>query len=88
MIAMNGLLDGRLALITGAGSGIGEGIARAMAANGAGVIVADVNAAGAERVATSIGGDIPSLGCVTTLELVIGTSRTHEAFDTRDARCK
>ena len=54
---MNGLLDGRLALITGAGSGIGEGIARAMAANGARVIVADVNAAGAERVATSIGGD-------------------------------
>ena len=54
---MPGLLDGRLALITGGGSGIGEGIARAMAANGARVIVADVNAAGAQRVAAAIGGD-------------------------------
>ncbi len=51
------LLDGRLALITGAGSGIGEGIARAMAENGARVIVADINQAGAARVAASIGGD-------------------------------
>jgi NAD(P)-dependent dehydrogenase (short-subunit alcohol dehydrogenase family) len=54
---MTGLLHGKLALITGAGSGIGEGIARAMADNGARVIVADVNTTGAERVATAIGGD-------------------------------
>ncbi len=51
------LLDGQLALITGGGSGIGEGIARAMAANGARVIVADVNVDGAARVAAAIGGE-------------------------------
>jgi NAD(P)-dependent dehydrogenase (short-subunit alcohol dehydrogenase family) len=51
------LLEGRLALITGAGSGLGEGIARAMADHGAQVILADVNEAGASRVAASIGGD-------------------------------
>ena len=49
------LLEAKLALITGGASGIGEGIARAMAENGARVIVADRNAAGANRVAEAIG---------------------------------
>ncbi len=53
---MAGLLDGRIALITGGGSGIGEGIARGMAQAGAQVLVADVNGAAAQRVATEIGG--------------------------------
>jgi NAD(P)-dependent dehydrogenase (short-subunit alcohol dehydrogenase family) len=53
---MAGLLAGRLALVTGAGSGIGEGIARAMAEAGARVLVVDVNAAAAERVASALPG--------------------------------
>jgi NAD(P)-dependent dehydrogenase (short-subunit alcohol dehydrogenase family) len=54
---MENLLAGRIAFITGGGSGIGEGIAHAMARAGARVIVADVNADGAARVANAIGGD-------------------------------
>lgn len=54
---MPGLLDGRIALVTGGGSGIGEGIARAMAAAGARVLVVDVNGSAAQRVAKEIGGD-------------------------------
>ena len=53
---MTGLLDGRIALITGAGSGIGEAIAYAMAKAGARVVVVDIVGAAVARTATAIGG--------------------------------
>ena len=49
-------LTGQTALVTGAATGIGEAIARRLAAAGAAVAVADLNAAGAGDVAASIGG--------------------------------
>ena len=48
-------LVGKVALVTGAAQGIGAGIARAMAAEGASVIAADINGAKVEALAAEIG---------------------------------
>jgi len=45
----------KVAIITGAGSGFGEGIAVRFAAEGAKVVIADINGDAAERVANQIG---------------------------------
>jgi NAD(P)-dependent dehydrogenase (short-subunit alcohol dehydrogenase family) len=49
-------LTGRTAVVTGAGSGIGEGLARALAAEGCAVVVSDVEEDRARAVAADIGG--------------------------------
>ena len=50
-------ISGQTALVTGAGSGLGEAVARALAAQGARVALLDINEAGAQRVAADIGAD-------------------------------
>jgi rhamnulose-1-phosphate aldolase/alcohol dehydrogenase len=49
-------LAARVAFVTGAGSGIGKAIAHRLAAEGACIIVADIDASSAEAVARELGG--------------------------------
>ena len=54
-------LHDKIAIVTGAGSGFGAGIARKFAAEGARVVVADINLEAAEAVARDVGGT--AVGC-------------------------
>jgi 3-oxoacyl-[acyl-carrier protein] reductase len=51
-----GRLEGKVVIVTGAGSGFGAGIARRFAEEGAMVVVNDIDARGGERIAQEVGG--------------------------------
>jgi NAD(P)-dependent dehydrogenase (short-subunit alcohol dehydrogenase family) len=58
-VARENEFEGKVALVTGGGSGIGEACARELARRGAKVVVADLNEPNAERVAREIGNAAP-----------------------------
>jgi NAD(P)-dependent dehydrogenase (short-subunit alcohol dehydrogenase family) len=73
-------LAGKVALITGAGTGIGRATARAMAAEGAKVVVAELNAAAGEQTAhivTQAGG-----ACIAVTTDVTQEDSVRAAIDT------
>ena len=58
--------DGKVGLVTGGGSGLGEAAAKLLAARGGKIVVADANEASAERVSAEIrasGGQATAIAC-------------------------
>jgi NAD(P)-dependent dehydrogenase (short-subunit alcohol dehydrogenase family) len=70
------LLEGKRALVTGAGTGIGAAIARMLAKAGARVCVTDVNEAAAKALAAEVGG-----GAIAERLDVTDAAETDRAFD-------
>jgi 3-oxoacyl-[acyl-carrier protein] reductase len=56
-------LSGKTAIVTGGASGFGAGIVRKFAAEGARVLVVDINADGAAAMAEEVGGGALSIAC-------------------------
>lgn len=78
-------LNHKIAVVTGAASGFGEGIARLFAAEGAKVVVADINGEGAKAVASSIGASAVAVTCDVTQRADIDAlvAATRKAFGGR-----
>lgn len=57
-------LAGKVAIVTGAASGFGRGIAELFSHQGASVVIADINAAGAAKVAEGLGAERARAICV------------------------
>ena len=72
-------LAGRKALVTGGAQGIGAAISRRLGAEGAEVVIGDVNLDGAAEVASEIGADAVSLD-VTDPEASVAVAREHGPF--------
>lgn len=77
-------LENKTVIVTGGARGYGEGIAIELAAEGAKIVIADLNEADGERVARSVGGlfvktDVSDAGSVRAL-----VDRTLEAFGSLD----
>ena len=58
-----GQLQGKVAIVTGAAGGFGEGIARMFVAEGAKVLIADLDEAKARTVAESLGANAKAVKC-------------------------
>lgn len=80
------VLDGKTAIVTGGAAGIGEAIARRFARAGARVLVADLDADGASRVAAEIGGLSFAVDVADETQVVALFAACDAAFDGLDVQ--
>jgi 3-hydroxyacyl-CoA dehydrogenase / 3-hydroxy-2-methylbutyryl-CoA dehydrogenase len=67
-------LDGQAALVAGGASGLGEATARALAATGANVVIADLNAEKGEALAAELGGSVSFVEADVTDEAAVSAA--------------
>lgn len=77
-------LAGKTAIVTGGGSGFGTGIVRAFAAEGARVMVADLNAEAAQAVAAEVGGLAQAVDVSNAASVQAMAAAAFAAFGTPD----
>lgn len=81
-----GKLDNKVAIVTGAGGGFGEGIAKHYITEGAKVVVADIRGDEAKRVAAALGANASAFTCDVSKEADIKALVDHtvKTFGTLD----
>src|SRR5690242_20046907 len=88
---MNSELAGRVALVTGGGSGIGRATAHALGARGASVVIVDIDEDGARTTAAAIADDdrVAVFRADVSVEASVGhmIAFTVERFDRLDCAC-
>lgn len=72
-------LEGRIAIVTGSAQGFGDGIARELIAHGASVVIADLNAALAEKNAAELN-ETYGAGSALAVEVNVGDEASVEAM--------
>jgi 3-oxoacyl-[acyl-carrier protein] reductase len=72
-----GLLDGRVALVTGAAQGLGLAIAQRFTAEGATLVIADIDADAAALAAVEVGGGATSVGADVADEAAVEAMVAH-----------
>jgi len=81
-------LDGKVAMVTGAASGIGKEIARTYVREGAKVVIADLNLKGAQATADELGGSRSAVGVAMDVtneaEVETGMAKAIAAFGKLD----